>query len=296
MILGIDLGISTTKFALIDGNSEAVFHEMKPEPMTIEKLEWYIDTMMILGRYKIDTIAVTGVGARKIGDTLYKRPVIHVDEFEANSLSAQTFIDKDRFIVVSMGTGTSFVLSEHGTYTHIGGSALGGGTLLGLMNLLMPGMMFYEFRELAKEGNLANIDLQIKDVSPVELPNLPMDTTAANFGKVKDEPAKADLAAGLVNLVLQNVGVMANLAGKGRNIDTFCFIGLMCTLPKSREIFDRLEKLYGIHILVPAHPETFTALGAALKTRQLEQGCKNQGETDTVSSERHASHRWRVRL
>lgn len=265
MILGIDLGISTTKFALIDSNGEAFFHQMKPEPMTIEKLEWYIETMMLFGRYKIDSIAVTGAGAKKIGDTLYKRPVIHVDEFEANSLSAQKFIDKERFIVVSIGTGTSFVLAENGTYTHIGGSALGGGTLQGMMNLLMPGMEFFEFRMLAKEGNLSNIDLQIKDVSPVELPNLPMDTTAANFGKVKEEPEKADLAAGLINLVLQNVGVMANLAGKGRGIDTFCFIGLMCTLPQNRDIFHRLEQLYDIQILVPEHPETFTALGAALK-------------------------------
>lgn len=264
MILGIDIGISTTKFSLIDENGDAVFHEMKAEPMSIEKLEWYIETMLCLGRYKIDTIGVTGVGSKKIGDTLYKRPVIHVDEFEANSLSAQKYINKDRFIVVSMGTGTSFVLADNGTYTHIGGSALGGGTLQGMMNLLMPGMNFYDFRELAKKGDLSKIDLQIKDVSPVELPNLPMDTTAANFGKVKEEPRKDDLAAGLVNLVLQNVGVMANLAGKGRDIDTFCFIGLMCTLPKIREIFDRLENLYGIHILVPEHPETFTAFGAAL--------------------------------
>lgn len=269
MILGIDIGISTTKFAIIDENGESVFHAMKAEPMSIEKLEWYIETLLCLGRFVIDTIAVTGVGAKKIGDTLYKRPVIHVDEFEANSLSAQQFIDKDRFIVVSMGTGTSFVLADNGTYTHIGGSALGGGTLQGMMNLLMPGMKFFEFRELAKEGDLANIDLQIKDVSPVELPNLPMDTTAANFGKVKKKPAKADLAAGLVNLVLQNVGVMANLAGKGRGIDTFCFIGLMCSLPHSRDIFDRLEKLYDIHILVPDHPETFTALGAALKAYNI---------------------------
>lgn len=269
MIAGIDLGISTTKFALLDQNGVAVFHTMKPEPMSIEKLEWYIETMMALGRYDIDTVAVTGVGAKKIGDTLYKKPVIHVDEFEANSLSAQSIIDKDRFIIASMGTGTSFVLAENGTYTHIGGSALGGGTLQGMMNLLMPCTNFYEFRELAKKGDLSNIDLQIKDVSPVELPNLQMDTTAANFGKVKDDPEKADLAAGLVNLVLQNVGVMANLAGKGRGIDTFCFIGLMCTLPQSREIFDRLEKLYGIHIVVPEHPETFTALGAALKAYQM---------------------------
>lgn len=269
MIAGIDLGISTTKFALLDQNGVAVFHTMKPEPMSIEKLEWYIETMMALGRYDIDTVAVTGVGAKKIGDTLYKKPVIHVDEFEANSLSAQSIIDKDRFIIASMGTGTSFVLAENGTYTHIGGSALGGGTLQGMMNLLMQGTNFYEFRELAKKGDLSNIDLQIKDVSPVALPNLPMDTTAANFAKVKEAPAKEDLAAGLVNLILQNVGVMANLAGKGRGIDTFCFIGLMCTLPKSRDIFDRLEQLYGIHIVVPEHPETFTALGAALKARQL---------------------------
>lgn len=266
MIAGIDIGISTTKLCIIDEKSgELVFHEMKAEPMTVEMLEGYLDTVRNLAHLCINTIAVTGVGAKKVGDKLYDKPVIHVDEFEANSLSAQRFIDKDRFIVVSMGTGTSFVLADHGTYTHIGGSALGGGTLQGMMNLLLPGIRFPAFRELVKKGELSNIDLQIGDVSPVELPNLPMDTTAANFGKVKKEAGKADIAAGLVNLVLQNIGVMANLAGKGRGIDTFCFIGLMCTLPQSRDIFDRLEKLYDIHIVVPQHPETFTALGAALK-------------------------------
>lgn len=275
MILGIDLGISTTKFSVIDDNGDEVFQTLKEEPMSIEKLEWYIDFLLEFGHFHIDKVAVTGVGAKKIGETLYKRPVIHVDEFEANSLSAQKIIDKDRFIVVSLGTGTSFVLAENGTYTHIGGSALGGGTLQGLMNLLMPGINFYDFRELVKQGDLSNIDLQIKDVSPVELPNLPMDTTAVNLGKVKENPGQADLAIGLVNLVIQNIGVMANLAGKGRGIDTFCFIGMMCTLPHSRDIFDRLEKLYGIHIIVPNFPETITAFGAGLKAySQLKGSCE----------------------
>lgn len=267
MTIGIDLGISATKFVIID-NGEVTFREIKQQPMSIELLEWYLDTVETLGRMRITEIAVTGVGSQKIGDRLYNRPVTHVDEFEANALSAQRFVGKEKFIVASMGTGTSFVLADNGVYSHIGGSALGGGTLQGLMHLLLPEVDFREFRALAAEGDLANVDLQIRDVSTVELPDLPMDTTAVNFAKVQASTDKADIAAGLVNLILQNIGVMANLAGKPRGIDTFCFIGQMAAMPQSRAIFDRLEKLYSITILVPEHPETFTALGAALKIEE----------------------------
>lgn len=38
MIVGIDLGISTTKFVVIDENGDALRHVIKLEPMTIEMI------------------------------------------------------------------------------------------------------------------------------------------------------------------------------------------------------------------------------------------------------------------
>ena len=90
MTLGIDLGISATKFVIID-NGEVTFREIKQQPMSIELLEWYLDTVETLGRMRITEIAVTGVGSQKIGDRLYNRPVTHVDEFEANETPEARF-------------------------------------------------------------------------------------------------------------------------------------------------------------------------------------------------------------
>jgi type II pantothenate kinase len=56
---------------------------------------------------------------------------------------------------------------------------------------------------------------------------------------------------------------MAHLAGRGYGIKTFVFIGRMTTLPHAREIFDRLERLYQIHLLVPEDATYMTAIGAA---------------------------------
>ena len=182
----------------------------------------------------------------------------------ANAKAARWLCKDETFIVVSLGTGTSFVLLDGPTSKHLGGSALGGGSLYGLFRLMLPGIDYSQFRSLAAKGSLSNIDLEIRDVSKEALPNLPLDVTATNFGKAKPDSKPEDIAAGLVNLVLQNIGVMAHLAGKGFGIRTFVCIGRMTTLPHVREIFDRLERLYKIHLLIPKDATFMTAIGAAL--------------------------------
>ena len=260
MNVGIDLGISATKLILLD-EDRLWGKEIWGDSFSEEKLA---DYLMRHGIAKSDVhrIALTGVGSDQFGDSLLGIPAIHVDEFDANARAARWFCREEKFIVTSLGTGTSFVLIDGETSKHLGGSALGGGSLYGLFRLMLPGVDYSEFRALASKGSLSNIDLEIGDVSKEALPNLPLDVTATNFGKAGPDSKPEDIAAGLVNLVLQNIGVMAHLAGRGYGIKTFVFIGRMTTLPHSREIFDRLERLYQIRLLVPENATYMTAIGA----------------------------------
>ena len=43
----------------------------------------------------------------------------------------------DRAVVVSMGTGTAYVMADKGRVSHLGGTGVGGGTLLGLSGLTL---------------------------------------------------------------------------------------------------------------------------------------------------------------
>lgn len=54
--------------------------------------------------------------------------------------------------------------------------------------------------------------------------------------------------------------------GSGRDIKTFVVIGRMTTLPHATEIFDRLNKLYGVNFILSNQSTHMTAIGAAIKT------------------------------
>lgn len=261
MTIGIDFGISATKIVLMNG-TRAINMEIWEGEFTSDRLQAYIQKN-VPRNVKVDLIAVTGIGAEKAASISgYKKKT--VDEFEANATAASYVCNEERFIVTSIGTATSFVLVEGKKTKHIGGSALGGGTLLSLFSMAMNGGGWQHLRMLAERGDLMQIDKVIADVSDEALPDLPMDTTVVNLGKVDRDSRPEDIILGLENLVLQNIGVMANLAGRGYGIRHFVMLGRMVTLPHADEIFARLEKLYNIKIIVPSHAEFMTAIGAAL--------------------------------
>ncbi len=81
---------------------------------------------------------LTGVGSAYVNQPLYGLSTDHTDEFLANGLGAHYDSQLQDLIVVSMGTGTSFVKVEGGkNISHIGGIGIGGGTIQGLSRLLL---------------------------------------------------------------------------------------------------------------------------------------------------------------
>jgi len=212
----------------------------------------------------VEHVMLTGVGAAYIDQPIYGLPTSKSLEFVADGLGARFESKIDHAIVVSMGTGTTFILCNGDDMRHIGGIGVGGGTLAGLSRIMLNTNDISQVVEMAKKGNIRNIDLAIGDISAHPLPGLPMDTTASNFARAQNDASKEDIAAGLIKMVLQSIGSAAYLASLGSDIRDFVLIGNLSLLPQCKEVFPGLEKLYNIRFHVPKHSQYCTAIGAAL--------------------------------
>ena len=122
---------------------------------------------------------------------------------------------------------------------------------------------FSDIVDMAKDGDLRNIDLSIADISHVDVGSLTRETTASNFGKNVDLATKADVALGIINLVFQTIGMMAVFASRNEKVNDVVLTGNLTNVLRQK-IFDELTALFGIVFLMPAHAEFATAAGAAL--------------------------------
>lgn len=266
IVIGIDVGISTTKIVGIKNNKVSA-------PIRITAADPITSLYGAFGKYlhdndielkDVEHVMLTGVGAAYIDQPIYGLPTSKSQEFIADGLGARFESKIDHAIVVSMGTGTTFILCNGDDMRHIGGIGVGGGTLAGLSRIMLNTNDIRQVAEMAKKGNIRNIDLAIGDISAHPLPGLPMDTTASNFARAQSDASKEDIAAGLIKMVLQSIGSAAWLASLGSDIRDFVLIGNLSLLPQCKEVFPGLEKLYNIRFHVPKYSQYCTAIGAAL--------------------------------
>ena len=104
---------------------------------------------------------------------------------------------------------------------------------------------------------------KIKDITKEALPDLPLDATASNFGKVRNYVSKEDIATGIINMVLQSIGKAAVLSSLNTNVKNFIMIGNLSQLPQCKAIFEFLGKMANGNFIIPSHSEYATAIGAA---------------------------------
>lgn len=267
IVIGIDVGISTTKIVGIDGKGMVI------SPIRIKATDPITSLYGAFGKYlhdnkikldEIEHVMLTGVGAAYIDEHIYGLPTSKSEEFIADGLGAKYESKLDRMIVVSMGTGTSLVKCDGENIKHIGGIGIGGGTLAGLSRIMLKTDDIKQITNLAKDGDVSKINLLIKDISAKPLPGLPMSAVASLFSNAKTNASREDIAKGLIWMVLQCIGSATILSSLESGIKDFVLIGNLSLLPLCREVYPAMEKVYGVRFHVPKYSEFCTAIGAAL--------------------------------
>lgn len=267
IVIGIDVGISTTKIVGIDEKGMVI------SPIRIKATDPITSLYGAFGKYlhdnkikldEIEHVMLTGVGAAYIDEHIYGLPTSKSEEFIADGLGAKYESKLDQMIVVSMGTGTSLVKCDGENIKHIGGIGIGGGTLAGLSRIMLKTDDIKQITNLAKDGDVSKINLLIKDISAKPLPGLPMSAVASLFSNAKTNASREDIAKGLIWMVLQCIGSATILSSLESGIKDFVLIGNLSLLPLCREVYPAMEKVYGVRFHVPKYSEFCTAIGAAL--------------------------------
>lgn len=276
-VLGIDVGGSATKivgFREKNGKQELISPQfvMANDPLTSIYGAFGKFTMengLSLG--DIERVMMTGVGSTFAEKPLYEGLDCRVvPEFESVGRGGLYLSGLDEAIVISMGTGTALIYAkkqEEGDVKieYLGGTGVGGGTLLGLSRLMLGVDTVEHIEQLAEEGDLSNIDLRISDMSRKNLhPNMNLDLTASNFGKLNDLANKNDIALGIANMVGETIGMLAVFAARNYHLNRVVLTGNLTTLAPIRRVFEVLEKTFDIQFIIPENAQYGTVIGAAL--------------------------------
>ncbi|NLU24020.1 MAG: pantothenate kinase [Clostridiales bacterium] len=266
MILALDLGGSATKSILRTPAGQFLFPERLPPRRTSEEVGRqaadYLQKHAVEG---VDRVVLTGVGSSFLFGDILGCPTQMVDEFEALSQGALAVSGLSEAVVASMGTGTAFLHAKRGAPArHLGGTGVGGGTLLGLGKLLTGCDDISSLCRLAENGSLARVDLRMSDMALSAAATLPPELTAANFGHLSAQATPGDTALGLINLVLQAIGTMAILACQAVGTDRIILTGSLAELPQAPGTWALFKSVYPYDFIVPPQAAFTTAIGAAL--------------------------------
>lgn len=220
----MDVGATLAKLAIRNddgGLAYRFFRSTDPDPL--------LDAIRAAN---LQRIGVTGGGAAALCDRL-SLDTARVGEFDAWARGAAELLGRDggpdRYLLVSVGTGTSVMLSDAGRVVRIGGTALGGGTLLGLGRQLVDCGDFGDLCALGANGDRWSVDLSVADVYPGdEIPPLAAELTASAFARLgpgADRPRSADVAKALLWMVGENVALIAAGLAGAAGVDRIVFGG-----------------------------------------------------------------------
>ena len=275
IVIGIDVGGSTTKivgFKKTDKGRQLIAPQLVKanDPVTsIYGAFGKFTDENRLSLSEIDKVMMTGVGSAYLSRGLYGLDCIKVPEFKSIGLGGLYLTGLDKALCVSMGTGTALVnATKNGDMVYLGGTGVGGGTLMGLSRLLLQAEEIDHISDMADSGNLANIDLRISDMTKSgTLDELARDLTAANFGNISDLATREDIASGLLNMVLETVGMISIFGARSCGVKDIVLTGNLTELDyckKKFASFAGLNEKEGLKFIIPPQARFATVIGTAL--------------------------------
>lgn len=274
-VVGIDVGGSTTKIVGFKQNQDGANELISPflvratDPLTsIYGAFGKFTAENGLSLNDIDRIMVTGVGATHMQQPIYSLDCHTVPEFSAAALGGLYLSGLDEAIIVSMGTGTALIHAKReGSTTRInylGGTGVGGGTLLGLTKKLTGIDTIEHIEEICRDGDIHNVNLLVGDISKnAKYTGVNENLTASNFGKISDMATNSDIALGVANMVAETIAMMAVFTARGHGLNNVVLIGNLTNIKPVRDVFADLDS-FGINFIIPESASFGTVVGAAL--------------------------------
>jgi len=267
--LGIDVGGSTTKIVGFTESGELI------EPMFIHADDQITSIYGAFGKFtdsngialnKIKKIMVTGVGSTYLDKGIYGLKCTHVPEFDCVAAGGLYLSGLDRAVITSLGTGTACVYAEKDGYIeYMGGTGVGGGTLMGLSKLLLGMDNITNICNLAESGDPDKIDLRIKHITRKDSRiNMQSELTVSNFGNISDIAEKSDVALGVINMVFETVGTISVFASKNHDKCDIVLTGNLTVVPQAQPIFKNIGGMLGANFIIPEYSQYGTVIGAAL--------------------------------
>ncbi len=272
VIIGIDVGGSTTKiggFDLTGGERHLI------EPLFVRATDPITSIYGAFGKFTdlnnlsltdIEKVMITGVGSSYVQKPIYSLPCEVTPEFRCIGLGGLYLSGLDRAIVASLGTGTALVHAARGKAPeYLGGTGVGGGTLMGLAKKMLGMDTLDHIEELAREGDLSRVDLKISDLTKQDIvPGFSDKMTASNFANVSDITTKSDIALGIINLVFETIGMVAIFAARNHEVRDIVLTGNLTSVSHAPEVFGALNKMFDMNFLIPERSQFGPVIGAAL--------------------------------
>ncbi|SFP87101.1 type II pantothenate kinase [Salibacterium halotolerans] len=226
--VGIDAGGTLVKI-VYSHEGHLQFEKMATDRID-EIIEW------INRRFTNPEIHITGGKAGVFAEACPDR-VWRVNEFEATCEGVSWLLEKETlssgigsgFLVTNVGTGTSIHYVYADSYERIGGSGMGGGTLLGLSYLLTGRSDFETILEMGQQGNGQALNITVGDIYSHETPPISGALTASNFGHTANmkekEFSSEDYIAAVVRMIGETITTMSVQVADRLGTDTVVYIG-----------------------------------------------------------------------
>ena len=269
VIIGLDVGTSTTKIVAMNEEKKILRAERVTASEQLTSLFGAVGGLLYKENLSLEQVScfmATGVGASYYKGDILGVKTIRVPEIQAIGEGGLFLAGLDRAVVVSFGTGTTFATaSKEEGVQHVGGIAMGGGTLSGLAAKMFGTDSFADLLDLASRGDIHKVDKSMKEISDDKVSNLPDFATASNLAKVRATSKNEDIAIGLFNMLYQAGGTMAVFAARNFNTKQIVAVGSLAEQAMAKLMLGQVGELYDYSFIIPEKAAFAAAAGAALR-------------------------------
>ncbi|WP_240420727.1 type II pantothenate kinase [Paenibacillus periandrae] len=256
---------------------------------TLIKIAYMEQNSLVLNKFPVSELAhvanwINGMSDTRVcmtgGKASALQSLIHLKaeelvEFDATCRGVQYFLEKQgvtetMYVLTNVGTGTSIHLIDSDQHRRLGGTGVGGGTLIGLSQLLTGLTNYEDIIQGAAMGARDRIDLKVSHIYEGAEPPIPGDLTASNFGRILQGAShppfsREELLASVIGLVGETVATVSVLAAGQSGATTVIFIGSsFIGNHLLKDVVQRYTKLRGASPLFIENGEYAGAIGAWL--------------------------------